>query len=234
MSQDSASPEETRLALIDKILSRNEVPEREWLQDFANLLEASILYVKSEQIVFDPSQMPYFAVHLTEDGEQVQPAALRDIFDYLIENRLGLVVFVEGRGRLSLTHGHILSWQLYGTPYPPRFWDEPEDVTGQTVLTEDLKVFVGPPNDEMLPPQVRDVLRFVMKNNLWIEHPRVGLMREVGSDKASRIIFDLDPERFGGIEKGFEAYSFLVWYMPYCIPCRYIPSAAGAEWMVPL
>jgi len=234
MSQPSASPEETRSALVAKILGRTEVPEREWLQDFASLLAESTLYVKAQQIVFDPANLPYFAVHLTKDGEHVNEAMLSDIFDTLVAHRVGLVVFIEGRGRLSLSHGHILSWQLYGTPYPQRFWDEEDDADGPQTLEEEMKVVVGPPNEEMLPAIVRDVLRTVMGQRFHIENPRVGLMREAGTNKASRIVFDIDPDTFGGVDAGYEVYKTLVWYMPYCIPSHYIPSAAGAEWMVPL
>jgi len=157
------------------------------------------------------------------------------IFDFVRDNFLGIVIFDEdSRPMWELTHGQVLSWQLYGKPNPPRFWNIPKEEWKAEVLTDIEIMLVGAPSEEMLPPLVRRSLRYAMKERLGIEHPRVGNINRASEPGVGRLVFDLDPTVLGGQEGVERAYHLLVWYFPYCIPSLGIATMANSSWMVDL
>jgi len=209
-------------------------PDNDWLNETAQLIFEVPLSARQPQVVSSPGGYPYFALWPRDGDESSQPASVSEIFEFAIENHLGIVFFGADRlPKWELTHGQVLAWQLYGVPNPPRFWNMPPDGEGESTATEVEFMQVGAPSEEMLPPLVRSSLRWAMTERLRISNPRVGLVKRQG-EPGGRLVFDLDPERFGGNEGAATAYRFLVWYFPYCIPSLGIPSMAGASWMVPL
>ncbi len=221
--------------VVERIVQGPSHPDDAWFTETARMLYELPLCVREDQLMMSPKGFPYFALYMPAEHEKCQSATIKAVMDYVIQWGLGVVLsLADGRRFWELTHGHMLSWRLYGTPNPPRFWNAPPDTDGKEVLQEPEMIQVGQPNEQMLPPLVRDSLRRVMTDRLGIANPRVGLISRSSEPGVSRIVFDLDEKLLGGEEGAVAAYGILVWYLPYCIPSYHMPGMAGASWMVPL
>jgi len=207
----------------------------DWINANAEFVWPIPLWARTPQVVRSPNGFPYFVLWPSPSGENCQPASVAAIFEFARDNFWGIVIFDDdSRPLWELTHGQILSWQLYGKPNPPRFWNIPKEEWGAEGLKDVEMWLLGAPSEEMLPPLVRRSLRYAMKERLGIERPRVGNIVRPHQPGVGRIVFDLDPAVLGG-EQGVErAYHLLVWYFPYCIPSLGMATMANSSWMVEL
>jgi|GEM_PF-2790865 len=221
--------------LYERLRESPKEPDSAWLAETARQLFSLTLCVEENPIEVRDDGFPYFVMTLM--GEQNCPfgATVEGVLDYLIQNRVGIEFLTPTGFRFwYLPFGSVLAWRIYGTPNPPRFWNLPPDVEDRQQLTEIESIWVGQPNEEMLPPSVRDVLRWAMREQLGIAEPRVGLIRRERDGEAGRLVLSLDPEHFGGEEQCFDAYKFLLWFVPPCIPTIHMPTSANSAWMTRL
>jgi hypothetical protein len=224
----------TKEQVYERIYKGPKNPDNEWLSATAELLY-NFPQCLGENLYWNPNGFLLYPLHLVLEKTDCKKTTVEAALDHILANHMGLLIFnASGSPLWELTHGQMLSWKLYGTPFPSRFFNAPPDENKSEQLVGNERVLVGPPNEQMLPPLVRDSIRWAMKERLKIGEPRAGVMSRESEPGMARVVFDLDPDVLGGEEASVEAYQLLTWYLPYCIPSVHMPGESGASYMVPL
>ena len=222
--------------MLDRLQKSPEKPSIEWLSATCQMLLHFPVQTREKTVISDERGLPHFCLSMPELHSGDTPVTIAEPLDQIIERKFGFMLFLPQEDRTwCFSHGRMLSCKLYDSPYTPNFWDLPEQKTECELIMNPEKLMVDPPNEEMLSLLVRDSLRWAMQTQLVIPNPRVGLIaRPENEPGVSRIMFDIDPDPFGGIEQTLQVMEFLKWFMPPCVPVNYLPGLKDAPWMVPL
>jgi hypothetical protein len=229
MADESPSYEE----LLRRIDTAPPTPDPSWLNETARLFYR-YPFLADGAVLQNADGFPLAVLWFASSEREGARVSIEKALDSIVAGRLGLLILRPDNERIwELAHGQVLSWRIWDMPYPTRFWNAIDGTTWDVVETGE-RLLVSAPSDIVMPPLVRDCLRWVMKEKLKVSVPKIALVSLPNQPDVFRALFNLIPDELGGEEAALEAYKKLTWYLPERIPCLYSPGLACEAFLVPL
>ncbi len=192
-----------------------------WQDEFGReALHAALVYSHPSSF-HGPDGLGYLGLRFP-DGESLDFGSISGNLEDLNKWFLGVCIGPKEKPDYVLSHGDILSYQLYGTINPPMLFGakkpQHQGIDHMTLVKE-VQAQVGAPNDDLFPPLVRRAVREYLKR-ARVEPRVIAIDLE---DTGTCLMFGFDPDKLG-MEKCQQLIQAVSWFMPRCIGLLYSPT----------
>jgi hypothetical protein len=167
------------------------------------------LYYSSLSPEFGPDNLPYVNLYLRAQSEnhtalkELAQKALQEGFGATINKSTNHVDWVFSLGDfIPLARAGIL------------VSNDGQVGLQSNVVTKDVKVQVGAPNEDIIPTVVRKHLRSFIQTNLKISDPKFYLMLNPKDNPPWTMMFNFSRKDFGSDAEYQNAFGYLQWFFP--------------------
>lgn len=220
--------------IMELLQVQHENDDASWWEDFcANILKAHFIFAGEEIQPISPSLKACIVVPWSEQQEDVEPVAVKDIFDHCLEFGVGFAITQQAGEEPKLVLSFMEIYAIAQGQYQELILQQ-SIPTGPFYKKDSEFIPMGKPSHDLLPPVIMHGLNAYLKQ-LHIEQPKVVLLAQMGGDLAVSVAFNVFREQFS-TDEDFESFTRqFYWYLPHNIPLFGISAEdpVAAE-MVPL
>ncbi len=220
---DAPDPDATRT--VEQMLAVDaDQRDDAWLRAFHAVVADAPLVSGDPQLIQGPDGFGYFALRIPPPGAITEPFTVRHVERPCTEGGFGCVILDRsGETAWVFRYGEMWSLRAEGR-FDAR---PPDDDEWATQVLDEEEVLVAAPDEAVLPPWARQVLRNAV-GHLDVDEPRVALVvRPAGRPEHSLVLGPL-----GHVPA--EQRHHLTWYLPRHLGLIYGDDDRWAEASVPL
>lgn len=186
---------------------------KEWLTLFTQEVKTHTLYCNELQPVHGPDNLPYINLFLTPGKHQTD---LTKISDVCFSSGLGVALFLKEGSEPAwvFSCGDMVALKLHGH----MFYDTGINGKERYKVQEAVTVQLGVPNGEILPKQIREMLRDDLINNLNIKEPRILLCSNPQMKPPHTLFFNINQSDYPDEKTFYAVMRRIFWYLPKFCP----------------
>jgi len=186
-----------------------------WVEEFVNNIAQANLTLAEPEVLMGSDGFPYFNLRTIASGESFKAFVIQVELENILRQGFGVAINAgQDQSDWIFSHGDMVNLRLNGD-----FYTDNSNFTlknEKTVFTKDEEILIGQPAEEILPRQLRNVIReFLVYNG--IKNPKIALIARNYKDEElvkQDLVFNIIPKQFA-TEKEFEAIMTTIsWFLP--------------------
>ena len=228
-------PSPTYEQILQRVGSEPVGDRDSWFNETAGLFDGYSFCLTAERITERKDGYRMLVLVLAPPEKVGERITVSDGLDIAIRNHVGLAFFkLDGTHIWSLSHGEMLAWRLFREPYPKHLQTSKGISTNRSTLSPGETIFATTPNLKLLPPLVRNSVRWFMKEKLKMRQPKVAAIATSRDPKNYRLLFNFGPATLGSEAAASEAFQQVHWYIPRGTPTFFMPKLENAKFLMPI